>query len=55
MLLKEKMPDDELTVHCLCRYPGQKSFLATNKPVPREIISDIENELHEHVCVKYAR
>ena len=55
MLLKEKMTDEELTVRCLRRYPGQKSFLATNKPVPRETILDIENELHEHVCVKYAR
>ncbi len=55
MLMMEKMKDKELTVACLHRYPGKKSFLIANKFVPKNVILTVENELHEYVQVKYDR
>ena len=54
-LLKEKVKDRNLTVKCSRRYPGRKSFLTTNKFIPKSAILAVENELREHIEVTYEK
>ena len=54
-LLLEKMQDKDLSVKCSRRYPGRKSFLTTNKFIPKATILEIEDELREHVQVTYEK
>ena len=54
-LLKEKMQDKDLTVGCSCRYPGRKSFLTTNRFIPKATILEIEDELREHIKITYEK
>ena len=55
MLLMSEMHDKDLTVKCSHRYPGKKSFLIANKFIPKSMILNVENELHEYIQVKYGR
>lgn len=55
MLLMEKLKDQELTVKCSRRYPGQKSFMVSNKYIPKNAILEVENELQEYIEVKYEK
>ena len=53
ILMKEKLWNKSLTVTCPQRYPGKKSYLFTNTHIPKTAIRAVENELREHIEVRY--
>lgn len=55
MLMAEMLGDDRATIRCPRRYPGQKSFLVANMPVPKGVILSVGKELSEHVSVQYIK
>ena len=50
--LIQSQVDGKIRVRCLKRYVGHKSFVETDRFIPRKIILAVSRELNEHVQVK---
>lgn len=46
---------DGMTIHCIKRYVGGKSFVETSHRIPKEAILAVGKELGEHIEVKIRR
>lgn len=55
LLLTEQVRNRQTRIRCVKRFPGKKSFVISNRFVPKSMILKIEDELHEHIQVRYER
>jgi hypothetical protein len=53
-LLLSKM-ENKVKIRCLNRYVGKKSFVQSNVFLPKQIIIETSQELHEHIQVRVVR
>jgi hypothetical protein len=55
MLLMQQVDDRLARIRCVKRFAGNKSFIISNRFIPKSLIREVENELHEHIQVNYDR
>jgi len=54
-LLRSQVEKRGVTIHCLARYVGRKSFVESSAFLPKKVILAASRELNEHIQVKVVR
>jgi hypothetical protein len=54
-LLQSRLDNPGITLRCLTRYVGHKSFVESTAFLPKKIILAASRELHEHIQVKIVK